>query len=428
MKILLTGATGFVGKELGKALALRGHSLNVITRDVQKAKSLLPFPAEYFECDLNKDDLPQESLQGVEAVIHLAGEPIAAKRWSSSQKKKILESRIFSTKKIAQVIAHQKPGQIKTVLYASAIGFYGSRGDERLTESSAAGSGFLSDVCQQWESAGVLLSLPQIRSVHVRIGIVLGHGGGMMEKVLPIFKLGAGGRLGDGKQWMSWIHIDDLVGIFVSSLENEKVSGPVNATAPKPVMNGDFTKILSKTIHRPALFPAPSMALKLALGEMSELMLGSQKVYPEKIQTEGFTFKFPSLESAVKNLYGDLGDEVFIEYQWVPKKVSEVFSFFSDAKNLQEITPPWLHFKIKGMTTDKIQKDTELNYQLKIRGLPVKWTTLITQWMPNKSFQDVQLKGPYAKWHHTHTFEPMGDGTLVTDRVEYKVPMGFWEV
>lgn len=425
MKILLTGATGFVGKELGKALIRKGHTLNILTRNAQRAQKELPFPATCIECDLNQEELPSTALDGVEAVIHLAGESIAAKRWSYIQKKKILESRTVSTKKIAQAIVGQKPGKIKTAIFASAIGFYGSRGDEKLDETSRAGKGFLSEVCQKWEEAGQIMTLPQVRSVFVRIGIVLGYGGGMMEKVLPIFKNGVGGPLGNGQQWMSWIHLEDLVNIFVESLENEKISGPVNGVAPEPVTNKDFTKTLSKVVGRPALFPAPALVLKTALGEMSDLMLGSQKVYPQKIQSVSFSFKYPDLTSALSEVCGEAQSEVFVCQQWVPHKVDQVFGFFSEAKNLQEITPPWLEFKIKGMSTDSIQKDTHLDYQLKIHEIPVKWTTLITHWEPNKKFQDVQLKGPYDQWHHTHTFETLGDGTLVTDRVQYRVPLGF---
>ncbi len=425
MKILLTGATGFVGRELGKALVRQGHQLHVLTRNASKARESLPFPAACIECDLNEEDLPETALDGVEAVIHLAGESIAAKRWGYLQKKRILESRTRSTQKIAQAIADQKPGKIKAAIFASAIGYYGNRGDERLDEASRPGRGFLSDVCRQWEEAGKIVSIPEVRTVFVRIGIVLGYGGGMMEKVLPIFKAGVGGPLGNGRQWMSWIHVQDLVRLFVEALENEKMAGPVNGVAPEPVTNGEFTRALSETVGRPALFPAPALALKTVLGEMSELMLGSQKVYPVQATSLGFSFQYPELKAALREICGEERGDVFVCHQWLPAPIDNVFAFFSEAKNLQEITPPWLEFEILGASTPSIQKDTRLDYRLKIREIPVKWTTLITDWNPPKSFQDVQLKGPYARWHHTHTFESLGGGTLVTDRVEYRVPLGY---
>lgn len=284
MRILVTGITGFIGRQLGKRLVEEGHEIVALVRDPE---TRLPFPAELKSWD-NKEILP------VDAVIHLAGESIAARRWSESQKKKILSSRTETAKKIGRMVKAPP-----VLVSASGIGFYGDRGDEELTESSSRGAGFLADVCVEWEKA--VKEIGAARTVMLRTGMVLGRKGGALEKILPLFKAGLGGKLGSGRQWMSWIHLDDIVELYLFALKEASLQGPVNAVAPIAVTNEEFTKAVAKAVNRPAILPAPSFALKLALGEMSSLLLDSQRGL-ESVSQRGFKFKFPSLSQAMAEI------------------------------------------------------------------------------------------------------------------------------
>jgi uncharacterized protein (TIGR01777 family) len=281
MRILLTGITGFIGRKLGERLVKEGHELVALVRDPQ---ARLPFPVE-----LRGWDSPP--LEGIEAVIHLAGESIAARRWSKRQKERIISSRVETAKKLGRIV--KKP---PLLISASGIGYYGDRGEEVLHEASAMGRGFLAEVCQEWESAA--MEVGASRTVMLRTGMVLGREGGALARILPLFRAGLGGRLGSGRQWMSWIHLEDIVGLYLFALNQSSLSGPVNAVAPLPVTNEEFTRALAKAVGRPALLPVPSLALKLALGEMSALLLESQRV-KESVSQKGYTFAYPSLDQAL---------------------------------------------------------------------------------------------------------------------------------
>lgn len=414
--IVVTGATGFVGKKLCLELILRGYDLRVISRNPERARETLALPARYF------GKSSPEVFEGAHAVIHLAGEPIAERRWSQAVKREIRRSRKEGTQEIVRDLAHCK-NPPKILVGTSAIGIYGERGMEILSEESARGSGFLSDVCAEWEEA--YQEFPY-RRVILRVGVVLGHGGAL-EKMLPAFRLGGGGKLASGNQWMSWVHIDDLVGMYMHGLENENLSGVYNAVAPGTVTNSEFTRGLAKVLHRPAIFPVPGLALRLIFGEMSKVLLGSQRVSADKILAAGFSFRFPRLDLAFQDLLkplGITGAYTFEAMKWVPQDRSEVFPFFSEARNLEKITPPWLNFRIQKLSTDAIEEGTLIDYRLKIKGVPVGWRTRISSWNPPEVFVDEQLRGPYRVWHHTHRFVPLRNGTLMIDRVVYQMPFG----
>jgi hypothetical protein len=245
--------------------------------------------------------------------------------------------------------------------------------------------------------------------------------------MLPPFRLGLGGRLGAGKQWMSWIHIDDLVKMYIFSLESNDVIGPINAVAPNPINNSGFTRELSKSLSTPAIFPVPSIILKIIFGEMSSILLGSQRVSADKVLSLGFKFNYPALGDAFNSLirpYGNIGCHVFWSYQWLSQDKENVYNFFSKAENLEVITPPWLNFKIVKKSDGEMRQGTLIDYKLKIKGIPASWKTLISKWSPSDFFTDSQLKGPYSKWEHTHRFIEVQGGTLMTDEVIYKVPFG----
>ena len=296
MNIAITGASGFIGRRLMKALAGANHKLRVLSRH---AGTNLPPGVQLFVWDAMKGQPPEESLEGVDAVIHLAGEPIA-QRWNDEVKQRIRESRTTGTRNLVQALSteRQRPA---VLVCGSAVGYYGSRGEEVLTESSAPGKGFMADVCVAWEKEADLAESLGIRLVKLRTGMVLGANGGALAKMLPPFKAGMGGRLGHGDQWMSWVHLDDLVGIVQHALQNP-VRGPLNGTSPNPVTNADFTKALSHALSRPAVVPIPAFTLKFMFGEMSEVMLASQRVLPKAAEAAGYAFRYPAVDAALANI------------------------------------------------------------------------------------------------------------------------------
>jgi hypothetical protein len=296
MTIAIAGGSGFIGRRLMKALTSANHTLRVLSRH---AGTNLPPGVQLYVWDAVKGQPPEESLDGVDAVVHLVGEPIA-QRWNEEVKEKIRDSRVTGTRNLVQALStvRQRPA---VLVCGSAIGYYGSRGEEVLTESSTPGSGFMADVCVAWEKEADLAESLGIRLVKLRTGVVLGANGGALAKMLPPFKAGMGGKMGHGDQWMSWVHLDDLVGIVQHAIDNP-VRGPVNGTSPNPVTNADFTKALGHAVSRPAVVPMPAFTLKFMFGEMSEVMLASQRVLPNAAVAAGYTFRYPKLELALENI------------------------------------------------------------------------------------------------------------------------------
>jgi len=422
MKVLVTGATGFVGNKVIKALHNHGHQAVVLTRDVQKAEVRLPHSCEVFYWDPSKQIIPKESFSQVNAIIHLAGENIAEGRWTLEKKEQIKDSRVFSTRTLMKGLRESK-FKLDVLVSASAVGIYGDRRDEVLMENSAKDCGWLANVCYLWEKEVSNAQEMGIRTVALRIGVVLGHDGGAMKKILPPFRVALGGNLGDGKQWMSWIHLDDLAEMFVNAIENPELKGPYNAVSPHPVTNKVFTETLATVVNRPVFFPVPRFALKLALGEMSTILLNSQYVSSDRIWNTGFKFRYPTLENALTEICGHSCHELKME-QWIPQSLDKTFSFFKKCENLETLTPEFMNFRIVDKSTEILIEGTTINYRLSFHGIPFGWQSQITEWKPNKGFADIQTKGPYSFWHHKHEFEEKNGGTLIKDHVTYKVPFG----
>lgn len=296
MKITISGASGLVGRRLLKVLAKDGHTLTALSRH---AGANLPPGVRLAVWDPVKGEPPAEAVREADAVIHLAGTPVA-QRWTAHVKRDIRESRVAGTRNLVQALAKlaRKPD---VLICASAIGYYGSRGDEVLTESSAPGRDYLSEVCVDWEKEAQAAETLGMRVARIRIGIVLDARGGALPRMLPPFRMGAGGKLGSGRHWMSWIHLDDLAALFQCAL-TAPVSGALNGVAPNPVINADFTRALAAAVHRPAVFPAPAFALRLLFGEMSGILLASQRVAPQAAQAAGFPFRFPALPAALEDI------------------------------------------------------------------------------------------------------------------------------
>ena len=276
MNIAITGASGFIGTHLSATLLQAGHSVRPLGRS--------PQPSDLLAAD---------------AIVHLAGEPVG-QRWTPAVKERIYTSRVDGTRSLihALTLPSKRP---QVLVCASAVGFYGSRGDEILTEHSPPALDFLANVVVDWEATAREAEPLGIRVVNARSGIVLGHGGAL-ARMLPPFRFGVGGRLGSGRQWMSWIHLDDAVRLIQFAIENDQVSGPVNITAPNPVTNAEFTRELAKTLHRPAIFPVPGFALRLMFGEMADTILASQRVLPAAAQSAGFEFRYGTLAPALADL------------------------------------------------------------------------------------------------------------------------------
>lgn len=421
MKILITGATGFVGSHLCRRLRELGHDLVILSRDVQKAQKEIPLKADFFSWNPQKESAPSEAFKGVNSVIHLAGEGVADKRWSKSQKQKIYDSRILGTKNLVQTInaLQNKP---QSFVSTSAIGFYGNRGEEVLNENSSPASenDFLSQVCVDWEKAAQEIDASVALSV-IRVGIVLGKNGGALSKMLPPFILGGGGKIGNGQHWMSWIHIKDLVEIYIYCA-TKNIKNIWNGVAPQPVKNSEFTKTLGNILKRPTIFPVPALALKILFGKMSEILVGSQNVSTQNCLRDGFVFQFDTLRSALIDILS--GPHEFRMEQEIPASLEKVFSFFSDAHNLEKITPSHLKFHVLTPGNISMKAGTQIDYKLVLKGIPFRWQSLIEEYKPNRSFVDLQSRGPYEFWKHRHEFETTATGTLIIDKIQYKLPLG----
>jgi uncharacterized protein (TIGR01777 family) len=301
MRVTVTGATGLVGPSLIGELQSRGAEVTVLSRDAARARKRLADaglePVEAFDWDLNSEPAPAAALDGRDAIAHLAGENVA-QRWSEDTKRAIRESRVTGTRNLlAGVAAAQSPP--RTLVGSSAIGYYGTHGEEPLDEDSPPGRDFLAQICVDWEAQTAKGAELGMRVVCVRTGVVLDKSGGALEKMLPPFKLGVGGPVAGGRQYISWIHRDDLVGIYVAALGDERWSGPVNATAPEPVSNREFSQALGHALHRPALLPVPGAALALLYGEMSEIVTKGARVMPAKPLVLGYEFRHARLDEAL---------------------------------------------------------------------------------------------------------------------------------
>jgi uncharacterized protein (TIGR01777 family) len=294
MNVLVTGSHGLIGSALVRRLCADGHKVAALVR----GRATSPHEIGWDPAGAGVDS---DALEGFDAVVHLAGESIAAGRWTEKQKQKIRDSRVQGTRILCQALADlERPPQ--SLVVASAIGYYGDRDDEVLDESSSPGTGFLSDVCQQWEAACESARRQGIRTVNTRFGVVLSGDGGALKKMLLPFKLGVGGRIGAGRQWMSWVDLDDVVGAIEHCLNNAAINGAVNVVSPNAVTNAEFTKSLGRVLHRPTIFPLPAPVARLVLGEMADgLLLSSAHVEPIQLKNSGYQFRYPELELSLRH-------------------------------------------------------------------------------------------------------------------------------
>jgi uncharacterized protein (TIGR01777 family) len=306
MRVFVTGGTGMVGSRIVPRLLQRGDTVVLLSRRPEAARR------QFGGCTVVAGDPAlagpwTDTLADCDAVIHLAGENLFARRWNDAFKKVLRDSRVVSTQNVVEALARRPrnpDGSPKVLLNASAIGYYGPHQDEELTEDSPPGDDFLARLCVEWEQAARGAEGQGARLALVRIGVVLGKESGALSKLLTPFRMGVGGPVGSGRQWMSWIHQDDLAGLFVFLLENAAAAGPVNGTAPQPVTNRDFSRALGRALHRPAFLPTPRFGLRLLLGEVADVVATGQRVLPKRALELGYGFRFPTIDEALKDLLG----------------------------------------------------------------------------------------------------------------------------
>jgi uncharacterized protein (TIGR01777 family) len=384
----------------------------------------------------------RRAVERADAVINLAGAPILG-RWSKRRRRQIIASRLDTTEALVAAMgaASSRPG---VLVSASAIDYYGDRGPAWVDEDSEAGDGFLANLCREWERAAMRASSLGVRTVVPRFGVVLGAGGGALSAMQPAFRAGLGGPLGSGQQMLSWIHLDDLLDILTRAITDERLRGPLNATAPNPVTQRAFARTLGRLLHRPAVLPVPAAALRLALGPTAASVLASKRVRPRRLEELGHRWRFDVVSDALADILS-AGDDVRIDVarEWpdspylarrspryvltqttaVAAPIDRVFPFFSDPENLAVITPPDLGFSVEAEHAG-MGPGARLDHRIRVAAIPLTWKTVIERWEPGRLFVDTQHGGPYRCWWHEHRFTPRGRTTLMEDRVFYAPPGG----
>jgi uncharacterized protein (TIGR01777 family) len=303
MKVFVTGATGLVGSRLTERLLQRGDEVLALTRSATRAASHLPSGVQVIEGQPQQPGEWQAAVSQCAAVVHLAGEPLFGRRWTKAQRQRLRDSRVESTRLIVQAMAAaaQRP---QVLVNASAVGYYGHVPEGELTEDSPPGNDFLAQLCVDWEASALAARQHGVRVVCARLGVVLARHGGALKQMLLPFRLGVGGPVGRGRQWVSWIHLEDVVGVLLHAIDSSTLSGPVNATAPHPVRNRDLSRSLARTLRRPCWLPVPPFMLRVVLGGVATLVTMGQCVVPRRLLDEGFKFQFPTCEQALQNLLG----------------------------------------------------------------------------------------------------------------------------
>ena len=433
MRILLTGATGFIGRALVPRLQRNGHSLVAWVRSDRRAKALLGADVDIVSSGAGQDALVA-ALSGCDAVVNLSGEPLLGRRWTPKRREVLRASRVGVTSQLVAAIEAASP-RPRVLLSGSAVGVYGDRGDEVLTESSPPREDFLSTLCQEWERSADAASSFGARVVLLRTGVVLGREGGALAQMLPPFMLGAGGPIGSGRQYFPWIHLHDLVNLIVAAIEDDRYRGPLNAVAPETATSRTFARALGRAVHRPAFIPTPALALRAIFGDAAVVLLASQRIEPEVARRLGFRWEFPTLDSALRDIIDGPPVEITRTRPPSPAKfllrtttvihapVDETFAFFSKPSNLGLITPKAMAFRIVGRVP-YMAEGAVITYRVKVGPLPIRWKTRIVTWEPGRFFADVQDSGPYALWRHEHTFTGDGARTIMEDRVFYTPPAG----
>jgi uncharacterized protein (TIGR01777 family) len=448
MRVCVTGATGFIGRALIPVLRREGHTVVAWVRSGARARNLLGAEIEIVEAGEGIEALSRVVAR-CDAVINLAGEPILGGRWTRARRAVLRNSRVQTTRALVQAIAAARPRPL-VLISGSAVGYYGDRGTERLGESSAPGSDFLSQLCQAWEAAARDVEGLGVRLVILRTGVVLGRDGGALAPMLLPFKLGVGGPVGSGRQYFPWIHLHDLVGIIATALVDDRYRGAINGVAPEEATSRQFAAALGRALHRPSVIPVPAVALRIIFGEAATVLLGSQRADAGVLTARGFSYAFPTLDAALADILGgapvsldaltsppdsrgNISSRHYLDARRpthelrattvIDRPLDETFAFFSRADNLGMITPAAMQFAILGKAP-AISEGAAIDYRVRVGPLTLRWRTRIVSWEPGARFVDLQEKGPYASWWHEHSFRADGTRTVMEDRVCYAAPFG----
>jgi hypothetical protein len=366
-----------------------------------------------------------EIFEGLDAVVHLAGETVDG-RWNPEKKRAIYDSRVLGTRNLVASLAKCSLARPTVLVNGSAIGYYGSRGDEVLDESSSPGDDFMAGLVKDWEAAADRAEPLGLRVAKIRVAFVVGDGGAV-RKLLPPFNAFIGGPFGSGGMWFPWMHIEDTAALFVLAVDRDDARGPINAVSPDLATNMRFVQALGHAIKRPAFMPVPPPALKLVVGEFADTVLGSQLNLPRRAKELGFVWKHEMLEEALLEVLAPGAHRSPATHEFtteivVPRPVEQVWQFFSDPANLARLTPPAMQLDMMD-AVPQMRQGATIDYTVKVRGLWLKWKTLIADWDVERRFVDYQVRGPYALWRHCHEFESGPDGsTVVRDRVRYSMP------
>ncbi|HEY3357127.1 MAG TPA: TIGR01777 family oxidoreductase [Polyangia bacterium] len=445
MTVLMTGATGFLGRALTLRLLAAGHTLRAWVRDPERARDQLGPDVALVRA--GGPEAWARALAGVEGVVNLAGEPVMGRRWTARRRARLTASRVGVTRGlVAAIAALPAAARPRVLLSASAVGYYGDRGDEPVDEHSSPGRDFLARLCLEWEQAASSAEALGVRVTTPRLGFVLGLGGGALAPLARLGRLGLGGPLGRGRQYVPWIHLEDAVAALATALIDEHYRGPINLTAPEPVRQRDLARAVGRALHRPAFLPAPAAALYLVLGTAATALLHGQRARPRRLQELGFEFRHRFLDGALADLLGAAAAVAIGPARDVPAELGlrqrpprsllrqetvlaasleEVFRFFADAENLGLLTPPDLRFRIVSPRPVRLAEGGGVEYTVRLGPLRVGWRTVIERFEPPLRFVDSQAQGPYRTWWHEHRFRATSGGrTVMEDRVYYSVPLG----
>lgn len=441
MKIALFGGTGLVGRALALRLRRDGHQVCAWARDTRRARGLLGAEVELVAAS---DDMTTLAslLDGCDAIVNVAGEPVA-QRWTRSVRGRLVESRVGLNRRIAAAleVCTRAPG---VWVQGSAVGYYGDGGEVVLDEDADSGEGFLAELCRDWEASALASRARGVRVACLRTGLVLAQDGGVLPTMATPTRFGVGAILGSGRQWVPWIHLDDLVELFVTAVHDDRYHGSINAVAPEPVRMRALADAVAGELHRPRLFRVPAFALRLALGDAAAVVLSGQHAIPARALAMGFRFVYPSLPAAVGDLLGGAAaPSIAAVASWPPSEyldarrprycletrvalahsIEEVLPFFEQAENLGAMTPAHMAFEILGTPPARIEVGTTIDYRIRVGPMPLRWRTRIDR-SDARGFVDCQLRGPYRAWYHEHSFERVGDCTIMIDRVWYAPPLG----
>jgi len=424
--IVIAGATGFIGQELGIELVRKGYGLTVLTRDPDKYEGRLAFPCKLLAVGKDNSLEVEKEIDGAYAVINLAGQSIDTGSWTLEGKNSIYASRLGAVRNLVATIKKVNRAP-KLFLQASASGYYG-KSDDLCTEAHGPGDSFLAKVCVDLETEGQKIESLGTRFIAMRIGVVLGHGGAL-EKINQLYAAGIGARFLGTKGHFPWVAIEDVVAAFVFMIEHaetKNIKGPVNVVGPATASLDDLHTSLTHVHGAQLAPPAPAWMVRAVAAKKAVLLFDSARVIPEALTSHGFEFSVETCDHAIKRIFakGRKGQFRLVQKQFVRASMDQIWSFFSLPQNLEALTPPWLRFKIKSLSTETMGNGTTILYKLRLKGVPVTWKSIISEFEEKKQFKDEQLVGPYNIWEHTHKFERLGDGVLVIDDIVYSLPLG----